>query len=273
MILKRRVALNGVWLDEVDSRICISSVEPADGRESITAVDAASGYGQRITGIRRQTVDMVVKFRIHEKGRSEAGMRARSEVLEAVNSWAAGGGYLTVNYKPDRRLYVILAQAPGEGSLWDFSKEFQITFRAYGIPYWEQEAAQSVMFGGNATSGSRQIGISGSAKTQVNVELQNTDSAGMDTATITVGSDTMAFSSLSLAAGETLVIDHTESGLVRIRIRSTGGVYRSAMAKRVNISAGVPSANDFMQAPGTKTASYSAAKKCKMTVSWRARYL
>ena len=78
MILKRRVALNGVWLDEVDSRIAVSSVEPGDGRENISAVDAAAGYGSRITGERRQTVDMTVKFRIHEKGRSEAGMQARS---------------------------------------------------------------------------------------------------------------------------------------------------------------------------------------------------
>ena len=268
MILKRRVALNGVWLDEVDSRICISAVEPADGRENITAVDAASGYGQRVTGMRRQTVDMVVRFRIHEKGRSESGMQARSEVLEAVNAWAAGGGYMTVNYKPDRRLFVRLVQAPGEGSLWDFSKEFTITFRAYGIPYWEQETAKVVTFGGSSSSGSGAMQVDGSVETQANVELLNTSGMAIANATVTVDGKTMSFTGLGLAANETLVIDHTDEGLVRIRIRSAGGSYRSAMAIRSSSSA-----DDFRTKPGNRTASYSAQRACRMTVGWRARYL
>lgn len=268
MLLKRRVALNGIQLDEVDDRICISSVEPADGRESITAVDAAAGYGQRITGMRRQTVDMVVKFRIHEKGRSEAGMQARGEVLEAVNAWAAGGGYMTVNYKPDRRLHVILAQAPGEGSLWDYSKEFQITFRAYGVPYWEQETAKTITFGGNVASGNMGMQVDGSVETQANVELRNTSGMPIANATVTVDGKSMVFTGLGLGANETLVIDHTDEGLLRIRIRSAGGSYRSAMAIR---SAG--SADDFRTKPGNRSASYSAQRACRMTVSWRARYL
>ena len=97
MKLTRRVALNGKQLDTVDDRIVISSVEPGDGRENITAVDAASGYGQRVTGNRRSTLDMVVKFRIQEHGRNKDGLQSRAEVLEKVNAWAAAGGVLTVD--------------------------------------------------------------------------------------------------------------------------------------------------------------------------------
>lgn len=268
MKLTRRVALNGKWLDNVDDRIVISSVEPADGRESITAVDAASGYGQRVTGNRRSTLDMVVKFRILEHGHTKGGLQGRAEVLEKVNAWAADGGVLTVNYKPERRLNVILAQAPGEGSLWDYTKEFTITFRAYAIPYWEQETANSLVIGGSTASGNGTAVIDGSAKTQVNAQLYNNSGKEINTATVKVGSNTMEFSALAMAGGETLVIDHTGNGLVRIRIRSTSGGYRSAMAAR-----STSSANDFMVSPGNAACSYTAQRACRLTVSWRARYL
>lgn len=266
MQMKRRVALNGVWLDEVDSRIVISGVEPADGRENITAVDAAAGYGQRITGSRRSTAEMIVKFRILEHGHSESGLQARAEVLEKVNAWAAAGGYLTVNYKPDRRLGVVLAQAPGEGSLWDYTKEFTITFRAYAVPYWEQETAKSVSFGGAASSGAGTVQADGSVKTQADVEVRNTSGMTINNVSITVGGNNMTFSGLGLGGSEALVIDHV-NGLVRIRIRN-GSSYRSAMAMR-----SMDSADDFRLSPGSSRASFSAQRACAMTVSWRARYL
>lgn len=265
MTLSRRVALNNVQLDEVDSRIVISGVEPGDGRENIAAVDAAAGFGQRITGMRRQSVDMVVRFRIHERGRTAAGQQTRSEVLEKVNAWAAPGGVLTVNYKPGRRLNVVLAQAPGEGSLWDYTKEFQMTFRAYAIPYWE-DSTQSSKQVGTDESEETTITTGGSAQTQIGFTMLNTSGSTINTASISAGGKTMSFSSLGLANGETLTIDHTDDGLVRIRILGTGGAYRSAMAARSG-------ANDFLIDAGTRTVSYTAGGACTVTAVWRARYL
>ena len=59
-----------------------------------------------------------------------------------------------------------------------------------------------------------------------------------------------------------------DDGLLRIRIRSAGGAYRSVMALR-----SISSADDFRVKPGTHGCSYSAQRACRMTVSWRARYL
>jgi len=263
MQLTRRVALNGIWMDELDSRIVIRAIEPADGRESINGVPTARGYGQRVTGNRRETVDIVIRFAILEHGKTEDGMAARSAVLEAVNAWAAAGGWLTVNYKPNRRLRVILAQAPGEGSLWDYTKEFQLTFRAFEAPYWEEESAKSGTFGGSTASGSGSVVIDGSAKCPVNVTLTNTSGATINNATVTVGGQTMAFTGLGLPANASLVISHTDDGL--LVIKSNG---QSAMAKRT-----AESADDFLMAPGTRSCSYSAQRACRMTVSWRSRFL
>lgn len=268
MVLQRRVALNGVYLDDLDNRIVITSVETADGKENFTAVDTAAPYGQRITGERRGTLDVVIKFRIRNYGRTTLGMQQRSAVLEGINAWAAPGGYLTVNFKADRRLYVKLVQAPGEGSLWDFSKEFQMTFRAYGIPYWEQNLVRSYTTGGGLASGFQTITVEGSAKTHIGIALRNTSGMVINTAQITVAGETMIFSALQLQANEVLLIDHTEDGLLRIRIRNTSNAYRSVMSKR-----STESTDDFVVSPGVYGCSFAAQRACAMTVSWRARYL
>ena len=266
MKLQRRVRLGDVWLDEVDDRIVISSVEPADGREGISAVETAAGFGQRITRNRRSTLDMVVKFRILEHGRTKNGMQERSEVLEKVNAWAAPGGVLRVNYKPNRRLNVILAQAPGEGSLWDYTQEFQMVFRAYTIPYWEDSTANSETLA-TASKKSKDITIEGSARTQCNVELANKSGAKIDKIkSLYVGGNTMVFASgIALMGNETLVVDHKD-GLVRCRIRDAGGSYRNIMKYRSG-------ANDFTADPGQVTCGFEADRACAMTVSWRSRYL
>ena len=266
MNMKRRVALNGTYLDSLDNRIVTGAVDSGDGKESISATDTAGGFGQRITGQHRGTVDLVVRFRILERGRSTSGMQNRAEVLEKINNWARPGGVLTVNYKPGRRLNVVLAQAPGEGSLWDFTKEFAITFRAYAIPYWEDATESSDEIGTSSVSTGDTLTVGGSAETQADVEVENTSNATADTVSITIGGHTMSFADLGLASGETLIIDHVD-GLVRIRILN-GTTYRNAMDKRT-----AASANDFLMAPGSVSATYTAAQTCTTTVKWRNRYL
>jgi hypothetical protein len=265
MILKRRVALNGVQLDQVDSRIVISAVEPGDGKENISATDRASGFGQRVTSAYRSNTDIVVRFMILERGKSTTGMTNRSQVIEAVNAWAAGGGVLTTNYKTGRQINVRLVQAAAEGSLWDYSKEFALTFRAYEIPYWEDSTATSTTIGGESTTDDGMITVTGSGIAQADVTVSNESSSTVNSLTVTVGK-TMTFSSLGLAEGESLIIDHVD-GLVRIRIYN-GTTYRSAMAKR---TAG--SADDFKMSPGSQAIGFSADQNCEMTVSWRNRYL
>ena len=263
MILKRRVALDGVYLDQVDSRILISRVEPAAGAEDIGAVDIAGRAGQRMTGRHRGTKDVAVGFRINARGRSTDGMAARAEVFEKATAWAAAGGYLTVNYKPGRRMRVVMAQEPTEGSLWDYTREFVITFRAYGVPYWE-DAEENTEEIGEGTEGSAEILIGGSAETQAEIEIANAGDGVIDSCVVTVGGKTMTFSGIALAASETLVIDHLD-GLVRLYARD-GISTRSLMANRTG-------AGDFLAAPGYQTVSFSADGACLATVKWRNRYL
>ena len=196
-------------------------------------------------------------------------MQARAELLEAVNAWASvalpeyGGAYLTAGFKPNRRLLVVLAQAPGESTLKDMTKEYSLTFRAYEVPYWEEANAQSTTIGTGASSAAGAILVGGSVRTPANVTLRNISGATINTATINIGGNIMSFSSLGLGANQSLVITHTNKGILRITAGSA-----NAMSKRA-----ATSADDFMIRPGSNGISFSAQRACQMTVSWRSRFL
>lgn len=262
MVLSHRVALNGVQLDSVDSRILIQSIEEQAGKDQISAVGVFGGAGQRITNRHRDYLDVIVRFSIRQK---KSNMQARSDVFEKVNAWAAAGGWLTVNYKTNRRLRVICAQYPAAGDQWNWTSVYAITFRAYAIPYWQQATATQTTATGSSIS--RQITVLGSERTALEISFTNSSGSACDTFTITAGGSTIALSGLGLASGETLYIDHTDDGILRIRIKSTSNVYRSALAKRT-----AASSDDLWVNPGTVSVTVTAQRSGTLTISCAGRF-
>ena len=263
MILSRRVALDGAQLDQVDERILIQAVEAGAGKDTVSATPLYGGSGSRVTNRHRESLDIAVKFTINEKSYHP---EERADVLERVVAWAANGGWLTVNYKPGRKIRVIAAQLPGEG---DARKrnQYTITFRAYGVPYWQSDPAKATVSGTDASGG---IEIPGSAETLADVQVQNISGMTVESVVVGVGDSRFHFGSLGLGGNETLVIDHQDDGemcLLRIRIKSAGGVYRSVMDKRIGYSS-----DDLRVKPGAATVLLRAQRSCRMTVSCPGRF-
>lgn len=260
MILKRRVALGGEQLDELDERIIITGVDEAAGKDTISGTAAAIGNGQRITARRRDTLDVSVRFALKIKNND---MKARSQLLEKVNAWAANGGWLTLNYRPGRRLRVVLAQAPGEGDLFNWANEFTMVFRAYSVPFWTNTAETSVSSGTKA-SGSMVLDVPGNTNSVANVTVANKSGKTINKVTLTVNGYKMVFDSLALGGSASLVIDHVQTDSIfyfRAMVGST-----SVMAKRTG-------ANDFIVKPGKNNISFSADRAVNVTVSAGGRYL
>ena len=259
MILKRRAALDGVQLDSIDSRILIQKIEPAAGKESIDAASLWGGSGSRVTGMHRDSLDVVVSFTINEKSYRP---QERAEVLEKVNTWAAAGGWLTVSYKPGRRIRVIAAQLPGEGDMMQ-RNQYSITFRAYGVPYWQEESPVKTRI--NGASGGLNFGVNGNQQTVMEASFKNTGSGTINTLEIHAGGSSISFTGLGLASGETFRLDHTDDGkrsLLRCRIGS-----RSVLSKR---TAG--SSNDLFVDPGVQAVSYTAGGTGIMELSCAGRF-
>ncbi len=261
MILSHRVALNGIQLDSLDSRILVQGVEEAAGKDQISAVSLFGGVGQRITNRHRDYLDVTVRFslKIHKND-----MQSRSDVFEAVNTWAATGGWLTVNYKDNRRLRVVCAQFPAAGDQWNWTGVYAIVFRAYTIPYWQQASANKLMATGSNIT--RQIGVAGSVKTVLDISFTNTSGMSCASFTVSAGGSVISLSSLGLASGETLHIGHTEDGLLRIRIQN-GSSYRSVLDKRTS-----GSSDDLWVSPGLVTVNVSAQRTGSLTISCAGRF-
>ena len=260
MILKRRVSLGGVQLDSLDERILITGIDEGAGKESITAVNNAAGTGQRVTAMRRDTLDVTVKFALNIKNDD---MAARSELLEAVNTWAAPGGFLRLGHRPGRRLQVLLAQAPGAGDMFAWTNEYSLTFRAYSVPYWEDNTAVTVT-SGTKSSDSMALIVPGNAQTVADVTVTNKSGKTINSVTLSVGGKQMVFSNLAMGGSATLTIDHPRSAkliYMRARVGST-----SVLAKRTG-------ADDFRISPGANTITFSAERAVQVTVNVRGRYL
>lgn len=266
MQLKHRVALNGAQLDEIDWRIMIQKIETADGKENISSVSLMDGSGSRVTHEHRDSLDITVKFTIRLR---KTEMEEREEILEKINAWAFGGGVLETNYKDNRKITVFRAQAAGAGDPWNWTREYAIVFRACGVPYWQERDAETVMFP-NVSSKNITFGVNGSEKSVMDVQFRNTSGGTINTFSVNTGESSMSFTGLALANGETLIIDHDDNGrrdYLRIRIRSTGGSYRSAMEKR---STG--SSDALVVSPGTHAVSMTAGGAGTITISCNGRF-
>lgn len=263
MILRHRVALNGAQLDEVDERVLVLGVSDGAARETISAASLAGGAGQRVTGRHRDTLDVSVRFGLRIKASDLAG---RNELFEKVVAWAADGGWLTRNDRPNRRIYVVCAQLPTAGDMVDWTGEYTITFRAYGVPYWQQETPASVTVA-STRAATRVLSVAGSARTVLDVRFRNLSGMEIATASVSAGDSVFNLRSLGLGADETLVIDHTAEGLLRIGILSAAGAWRSALGCR-----GEESSDDLYVSPGDVAVSFAAQRAGQLTVSCYGRF-
>lgn len=271
MQLKHRAALNGAELDELDNRIIIQGVNVEAGKSTINAISLYGREGQRVTGMTRDSIDIEVQFGLLIR---KNDMAARNELLETVNTWASvanrenGGAWLTVNYKENRRIRVILTDPAEEGDLKDWVNTFTIGFRAYGVPYWQEEQPTANITSPISSAWSGILNVGGNVRTAAEATIKNEAGAVINTATVRVGNNEMSFSNLGLNANERLIIDHDNNGFLRIRILSVNGIYRSAMASRNGTSA-----DDLYVMPGAQTIAFSAQRACSLVATAAGRFL
>lgn len=257
MILSRRVALNGVQLDGIHSAVVIRGVDTGVPKESISAVNRMGGAGQRVTTQHWETLDVGVDFAINVPA---GQMALRRQIWESVMEWALPGGWLTVNYLPERRVWVDKVILPGSGDLWAWTDSFRLTFRAYSVPFW-QTVDPTVAAGRNVSSWSAVIGVPGQFRTVADVTFHNLGST-CTSFSVNCSGNVIQLSGISLSSGADLRIFHGTDGLLRM---TAGGV--NVYDKR---SAG--SADDLYLDPGTATVSITAPQAGNVTVQAYGRF-
>lgn len=261
MKLTRRVAVGNVQLDEVDPSIVIRNIDTGAPDENITAVSRMGGAGQRITGAHFNSLTVTVAYAIDIRKKR---LTNRRDVMDKVKAWAMGGAWLTTNENPKRRMYIERVSFSSAGDLFDWTNEYTITFRSYGIPFWQDSSVEPKSK--QMTSGSIKVDVGGNVQTVLNATFENKSGKIINKFKITAGENTMDFTNLALAAKETLEITHTNTGLLRLRIRQTDGSTRTAMTRRTG-------ADDLYVDPGTQIVTIKSERSGLLTVSAYGRWL
>ena len=266
MRLKHRVSFGGVQLDSLDSRILISGVEEEEVSEKVTAVTAAFGSGSRVSGRRRDSLKITVRFQLAIKPKA---MAERSELLEKINAWAMNPAWLRLNYRPGRQIYCFCSSAPGGGDAFKMDQEYSIVFSAYSQPYWVDQTLTTI----TTKSGKERtvsLDVPGNTETVVqSVTVVNKSGAVINTLSIEAGSSIFEFSDLGMAANEEIVIDHPLSWKTfYLRIRKIGDKTVSIMGKRTETSS-----DDLYISPGKQEITIKAQRAVVATINLRGRYV
>lgn len=256
MILTRRVALGGAQLDEIHSAIVIRRVDTGVPHEAVGAVNRMGGAGQRMTMRHWETLEVGVAYAIDIPKRQ---LVLRREIFDAVNTWALQGGWLTTTSQPGKRMWAEKTVIPSSGDLWDWMDEYTITFRAYGVPFWQDATATTVTE--TLSSGTVSINVGGNVESVLNATFENTSGSTISEFSISAGGNTLSLNGLSLANGATLTITHGTDGLLRILAGSA-----SVMDKRSG-------SDDLYVKPGLRSVTVSAGGEGELTVSCYGRYV
>ncbi len=257
MILSKRVALGGVQLDELHDAIVIRSIDPGVPKESISAVSRMGGWGQRMTGQHWDTLEVSVTYAIDIP---KHNLAVRRQIFDAVNAWALRKGWLTVNWMEGRRFWVDKVIIPGSGDLWGWTDDYTIVFRAYNVPFWQDELPAQVA-SGTAASGRVTIQVSGNMPSVLDATFQNKSGMTINNFWVQANGQRITLSSLGLGGSGTLTINHGTDGLLKIRIGSIS-VYQKYTG-----------ADDLIVSPGSVAVDFGADRAGQLIVQSYGRWV
>ena len=257
MILRRRASLGTVHLDGVDDSIVIRGIDPGVPKENITAVDKMGGAGQRVTGSHWQTLEASVTYAIDIPKRQ---MTRRREVFDAVNAWAAKKGWLRMTEMPGRKMYADKVILPGSGDLWDWTAEYTIVFRAYNVPFWQDNEAARFE-SRTAAEGSVTAEVGGTARSVLDITFENKSGKVINNFWVEANGNRITLTGLNLGGSEKLTISHRTDGLLQMKAGSR------------NVYTKYTGADDLYVEPGNVAVTFKADRAGILTASSTGRWL
>lgn len=134
MKLRFEAALGGKNFSDIAPEVLLRDIVEIPAEMDVQKSRRATRPGQIITGKTRTAlaVRLVYNIRAYDVAR-------RAQVRDLVAEWACGGGWLTVNTRPGKRLYVVCETPPNVESSLKWAQDLSMTLYAYAQPYWEKE--------------------------------------------------------------------------------------------------------------------------------------
>lgn len=172
---------------------------------------------------------------------------ARAAILQAVNAWAAAGGALKVNYRPDQVMHVVCDGLTALGYSFEWTQNYKLTMRAYGVPFWQQETPAKVKAAGSCT-----LFVPGTTETPL--ELHAIATGTLNDINVQANGYKLQFTGLGMVQGDELIITH-EGPIMMATIRAASGAERDALRRRT-----IDSHDEIWLNPGTNSIDVTCAQ-------------
>ena len=211
MISRYEVSLNGVDMASLNENLKILNVEYPAPEITLTKNATAGRDGARITRRYREAARVTVKFELHIYDIAQ-----RQAACQDIARWAANGGALRINDRPDTHLNVICETLPSITSVRDWTKTLALEFAAYRFPYWEDDTETQITLSGVNTSGTVYVPGNTGADARALVSATITARANLTWVTVFAGAGTF----IGLGAmrnGETVEIGYDDDLILYIR--------------------------------------------------------
>ena len=219
-------ALNGPGLADLDSRIYVEDISEEVNIDQETIQRAHYGLFP-LNNPGRGSIKIKVKFMIKERNRTE-----RMTVIQKVRGWATQG-WFTMNTRPGQQLYVFCTKPPAFETF-DLTARMEIEFTAYGEAFWQDITPVQVKVTSAVSSATASITPNGTQECFLEAEIAPS-SGTLTSVTITVGTQTLALSGLSVTKTTPLKIYYDELHLLHIVSGSTSLLNKRSAASSDDI--------------------------------------
>ena len=221
---RHEIWLNGLPLSTINEKIRIEDISYSLGRINTDTFRRGNYDGSILTNAIYETSAVTVTFYV-----LEYSVYARTEIMQAIAKWAMKGGKLSCSDRPLQHIYVRLDSPPVIASAQKWTQKCTMTFRAYGMPFWQSDDYDQVRISGTdvtkilpdlgAIDGFPEVRLVVSSGTLTNLQIN-------------CGLTVFKFTGLSLGAGKEFIITHDpDTWLLKITADGT-----SAYANRTEDS-------------------------------------
>lgn len=204
------VSLDGVSLESVSPFVRINDVIELQPSRTTKSQERLGVPGSVVTRDHLASRQVRIQFAILTSDPVQ-----RTAVLSDVAAWAMEGQYLTISDRPGQRLRVICTATPITMSKRKWTELCEMTFTAFGQPFWEDEEPREVdvVVFANTSSQSHVYNTKGNVRTTPLCLSIKPFNETLTAVKIAVNGAEMAFSGLAVPAKNTLTISYPDGYL------------------------------------------------------------
>lgn len=135
------VSLDGVALESVSPYVQVSDVIELQPKRTTTTRERLGVPGSIVSQDHLDAKQVRVQFAILTDDPQK-----RTAALSDIAAWAMQGQYLTISDRPGQRLRVVCTATPITMSKRKWTELCEMTFTAYGVPFWEDAEPVEVSY-------------------------------------------------------------------------------------------------------------------------------